>query len=159
MFLGEVSSNTELGAANFAALQEATVQKASKYTKWTDNNRYSVGKYASEHGNAATALHFKKEFPNIKESTVREFKKKYEKQLQKAKEQNLQPPKSIKKYFSKTGRSLLLGKFDLMVQNNKRMSNRGAVITWFVANAATKALIKKYKGVIDSINLDSSSWA
>ena len=70
-------------------MQQATVQKASKYTKWTDENRYAVRKYASKHGTAVR--HFKKDFPNIKESTVREFKKKYEKQLQEIKKQNLQP--------------------------------------------------------------------
>ena len=74
-------------------MQEATVQKASKYTKWTDENRYAVRKYASKHGNAVR--HFKKDFPNIKETTVREFKKKYEKQLLEVKKQNLQPLKSI----------------------------------------------------------------
>ena len=79
LFLGEVSNNTELGAVDFEALQEATVQKASKYTKWTDENRYTVRKYASKHGNAVH--HFKKDFSDIKKSTVREFKKKYEKQL------------------------------------------------------------------------------
>ena len=89
LFLGEVSNNTQLGAIDFEALQEATVRKASKYTKWTDENRNAVRKYASKHGNAVR--HFKKDFPNIKESTVREFKKKYEKQLQEIKKQNLQP--------------------------------------------------------------------
>ena len=117
LFLEEVSNNTKLGAVDFATLQEATVQKASKYTKWTDENRYAVGKYAFEHGTAVAVRNFKKDFPNIKESTVREFKKKYEKQLQEAMKDILQPPKLIKKYSSKTGRLLLLGKFDLMVQN------------------------------------------
>ena len=77
--VGQVSNNTELGAVNFTTLQEATVQKASKYTIWTDENRYAVRKYASEHGNAAVVRHFKTNFLNIKENTIREFKKKYEK--------------------------------------------------------------------------------
>ena len=64
---------------------------------WTDEDRYDVGKYTSKHGNAAAVRHFKKDFPNIKESTVKELKKKSEKQLQEAKKQNLQP-KSIRKY-------------------------------------------------------------
>ena len=43
-----------------------------------------------------------------------------------------------------------------MVQNYiKGMSNRGAVITWTAANAAAKALIKKYPGVTGDIDLDS----
>ena len=53
-------------------------------------------KQIGEHGNAVAVRHFKKGFSKIKETTVREFKKKYEKQQQEAKTQNLQPPKSIK---------------------------------------------------------------
>ena len=45
-----------------------------------------------------------------------------------------------------------------MVQNYiKGMRYCGAVITWSVANAATKNLIKKYPGVTGDIDLDSSS--
>ena len=72
---------TGLGAVDFEALQEGTVQKASKYTKWADQNRVAVGKYASEHGNVAAVHHCKKDFPNIKEST----------RNKEAKKQNLQP--------------------------------------------------------------------
>ena len=39
------------------------------------------------------------------------------------------------------------------------LSSRGAVITWAVANAAVKALMKKYPGVIGEIDVDSSYWA
>ena len=89
-----------------------------------------------------------------------ELYKKYEKQLQEAKKKNLQQPKSIEKYRSKTGRPLLLGKLDSMVQSYiKGLSNRGAVITWTIANAAAKALIRKYPGVVGDIDVDSSFWA
>jgi len=57
----------------------------------------------------------------------------------------------------KTGRPLLLRKFDAMYI--RAMSNRGAVITWSIANSAAGALIKKYPGVVGEINLDYSSWA
>lgn len=129
------------------------------YIKLKDKNRYSIGKYASEHENA-TALHnCRKRFSNIKESTVRKFKKRYEKQLQKAKKKNLQPPKSTEKYLSKTGLPLVSGKLDSMIQNYiERMSNWRAAITWSIANAATKALIGKYPGVISGIDVDSSCW-
>ena len=38
------------------------------------------------------------------------------------------------------------------------MSNRGALITWSIANAAVKALIKKYPGVTGDNDVDSSPW-
>ena len=39
------------------------------------------------------------------------------------------------------------------------MSNRGAAITWSIANTAAKALIRKYPNVVGDIKLDSSYWA
>ena len=37
-----------------------------------------MGKYASETGTSAAVRKFRPDFPKIKESTIREFKKKYE---------------------------------------------------------------------------------
>ena len=77
--------------------------------------------------------------------------KRYEKQ------KILQPRKSIEKYHSKTGQSLLLENVDSMTQNYiEGMTNWGAVITWSKANAAAKALIRKYPGIIGEINVDYS---
>lgn len=141
-------------------MQDGKAAKSATYIKWTDENRYTIGKYASEHGNTSAVRRFRKQFPNIKESTVRDFKKKYERLIQEAKKRNVEPPKMIEKYSSKTGRPLLLGKFDHMVQTYiEGMSNRGAVITWSIANAAAKALIRKYPNIIGDINLESSYWA
>ena len=68
----------------------------------------------------------------------------FEKQRQEAKKRNLQSPASTERYRSKTGRPLLLGKLDTMVQKYiEGMSNRGAIITWFIANATAIALIRK----------------
>ena len=55
---------------------------------------------------------------------------------------------------------LLLGKLDEIVQTYIHgLSSCGAVIIWAVANAAAKALMKKYSCVIDEIDVDSSYWA
>ena len=141
-------------------MQKATTSKSTGYTRWTVKNRFDIGKYASEHGNAAAVRNFRKEFPNIKESSVREFRKRYEQKIKEEKKKNLPSSKEISKYQTKTGRPLLLGKFDAMVQEYiQSMSNRGASITWSIANSAAGALIKKYPGVVGDIDLDSSSWA
>ena len=127
----------------------------TSYTKWTEENRYIIGKYASETGNTAAVRRFKKKIPRIKESTLREFKKNYEKQLQEARKKSIQPIKSILKCRSKTWWPLLMGKFDSMVQNYiQGMSNHGAVITWSIANAA---LFRKC--IVGDIDVDSSFWA
>ena len=39
--------------------------------------RAKIGKYAAENGNEKARKHFSKDFPDLKESTIRNFKKKY----------------------------------------------------------------------------------
>ena len=51
------------------------------YKKYTDEDRYKIGNYASENGSAATVRNFKSDFPQLNESTVRDFKGKYEEKL------------------------------------------------------------------------------
>ena len=54
---------------------------------------------------------------------------------------------------------MLVGKFDSVVQKYiEGMSNQGAVITWSIANADAKTLIRKYPNVVGDIDLDSSYW-
>ena len=45
-----------------------------------------MGKYASENGTSAAVRKFRPDFPKINESTIREFKKKYEEELKLAKQ-------------------------------------------------------------------------
>ena len=61
-----------LGDIEFATMQETRPRNTVNY-KWTNENRYSIKEYASEHRNT-TALHnFQKYFQNIKEGTLREL--------------------------------------------------------------------------------------
>ena len=39
--------------------------------------RAKIGKYAAENGNEKARKHFSKDFPDLKESTIRNFAKKY----------------------------------------------------------------------------------
>ena len=55
---------------------EKSVNRSPQYLKWTDRQRYTIRKYATENGNANTLRKFKTEFLNLSESTVRTFKKK-----------------------------------------------------------------------------------
>ena len=45
-----------------------------------------MGKYTSETGTSAAIWKFRPDFPKINESTIREFKKKYEEELKLAKQ-------------------------------------------------------------------------
>ena len=46
--------------------------------------RTKIGKYAAENGNEKARKHFSKDFPDLKESTIRNFKKKYHVKLAEA---------------------------------------------------------------------------
>ena len=120
---------------------EKSVNRSPQYRKWTDKQRYTIGKYAAENGNANTLRKFKTEFPNLSESTVRTFEKRYYEEVRKCKEK-LEESKSITKYAQKTGRPYLLGELDKMVQKHIRsLSKKGRVINTTVPNATAKALI------------------
>ena len=100
---------------------------------------------------------FRKSKKALPMSFEKNTRKNYEKQKRKAVNRQT---KSLQKYQSQTGRPLLLGDFDSMVQSYiVSMSNRGAVISRSIANSAAKALMKKHPGIIGNIDVDSSSWA
>ena len=127
------------------------------YKKYADEDRYKIGKYASENGSAATVQKFKSDFPKLNESAVRDFKRKYEEKLKisKKKGENI----SIL-VTEKRGRPLLLGKLDEMVQKYiKAASNRGAVISRSMASATAKALLVRYLDMVGMIDVENSSWA
>ena len=52
-----------------------------KYTHFPPEQRAKIAKYATKCGNTATVRHFSKDFPTLRESTMRLFKKQYEAEL------------------------------------------------------------------------------
>ena len=77
-------------SANASVLREVQAQRSRKhkpYTVCTAEERATIGKYASEHGNAAAVEKFKAniEGGQLGESTVHWFKKRYFEVLKKAK--------------------------------------------------------------------------
>ena len=130
------------------------------YFRWTHKDRYSFGKYASEHGNNAADRKFKSKFLHLNESTVRLFKKKVEEETKKTSKERRAPKQQINKYSSPTGRPLLLGDLDRMAEGFVRaLSNRGGVINTRIANATGNALIKGNPGVAGDIDVNSSPYA
>ena len=117
-----------------------------------------MGKYASETGTSAAVRKFRPDFPKINESTIREFKKKYEEELKLAKQQNREVRTELS--TEKQGCPLLLGnKRDSLVQRYIRaISNRGAVVTRSIAESAAKALMIRYPNEVGKINLNDSEY-
>lgn len=161
---GEPETTGGLGAIDAATISKeinsVAGKRSSTYHKWSGKDRYSIGKYASENGTAATLRKFNKTYPNLTESTVRTFKKKFVDELKKADKEKREPTKVIEKYSSKTGRPLLLGELDAMVQAYlQAQSKQGCVINTSIANATARALIDRNPNLVGNIDLESSSWA
>ena len=122
---------TGFGAIDFSAIESevtgSSKQLKRKYLKWKEEDRYTIGKHASENGATAAVRKFKGKFPNLNESTVRGFPDRVEEELKKAKNNNIASKTSLSKYRYKTGRPLLLGDLDSMVQKYLlAASNRGS---------------------------------
>ena len=111
--------DSNLGELDFQAVQDEIAQKKFKrktsYQKYSEEDRFKIGKYASENGATAAVRKFKNSFPDIKESTVRRFKSNYEEELKKAKLQSRPMTKALPE--KTRGRPLMLWAIDLIVQN------------------------------------------
>ena len=128
--------------------------------KWSEENRYEIGKYASINGPAATVRKFRQRFPALNESTSWTFRSRVEADLKAAKSKGISPKKAIPRYRIKTRRPLLLADLNSMIQRYiLGASIRAAVITRAGAVSAAKALLKNYPIVVRNIDLDSSSRA
>ena len=75
------TEKTALGIVDFQttsnAVEKTVSGKRQKYKKYTANDRFRVAKYGMEHGSRRAARAFQKEFPDLNESTMRTFMKKY----------------------------------------------------------------------------------
>ena len=112
------------------------------YKKYTDEDRYKIRKYASENVSTATLQKFNSDFPKLNESTVRDFKRKYEEKVKISKKKGENISTLV---TEKRGCPLLLGKLDEMVQKYiKAALNCGSLITRSMASATAKALLVCY---------------
>ena len=108
-----------------------------KYTVYTAESQAKIGKYASENGNERARLHFKTQFPKLKESTIKNFKKAYKDQLKK-KDQVVTALPTMPR-----GRPPILKELDAkLIQFLNAMQAKGGVINTHVVRATADALIK-----------------
>ena len=80
-------------------MQNEIAQKKSNrktsYQKYSAEDRFKTGKYASENGAIAAVRKFKTFYPDMKESTVRGFKSTYQEELKKAMRQSRTMTKAL----------------------------------------------------------------
>ena len=128
------------------------------YQRFSDEDRFAIGKYAAVHGPMATVKKFKPKFPHFIESTVGTSRDKYRNTLKRSRRSS----SPVKKLATITrSRSLLSGKLDEKVKNFLlALRGKGDDVNTVVAIAAAKALIQKsnedHFKVTES---EKSSWA
>ena len=94
--------------------QVRQVGKKNSYQKWTDKQRFQIGKYAAESGPKAAARKFTTKQNPLNESTVRRFCNLYKRELEQASKEKREIKSPLK--YLPPGRPLLLGSLDEMVQ-------------------------------------------
>ena len=113
-----------------------------RYTHYSAEDRASIGKYALENGNEKARRHFLVKFLNLKESTIRNFKKPYKERLDYQLKQ-LHPQPVTKIMAQPRGRPPILQELDTkLIKFLRALRSRGGVINIHVVRAATQALIE-----------------
>ena len=96
---------------DYSSVSEAVINssgsKRNSYQKWTDKQRFQIGKYAAENGPAAAARKFRTQQNPLNESNVQRFCNLYKRDLEQASKEK-QEIKSALKCLPRR-RSLLLG--------------------------------------------------
>ena len=87
--------------------QVRQVGKKNSYQKWTDKQRFQIGKYAAENDLAAAARKFTTKQNPLNESTVRRFCNLYKRELEQASKEKREIKSALK--CLPRGRPLLLG--------------------------------------------------
>ena len=111
-------------------------RKRGKYFQYNGEDRVKIGKFASENGNKKTLERFIEEFPGLKESTVRAFKKAFREELSaQTRQGNVQLVTSLE--TQKRGRPPFLLELDSkLIAFLKNLRSRGGVVNGSVVSAA-----------------------
>ena len=100
--LGEVD-----GVEICQELSKLTGRKWKPQSKYSDEDRYTIAKYAKKNGASQAAKFFKNKYPTINESTVQTFVKKYDENVKVAKACGQSPDRKLKILMH--GRPLMVG--------------------------------------------------
>ena len=109
-----------VGRIDVALINEYTQGSnvCGNYKKYTDDDYYKIGEYASENGSAATVQKSKSDFPKLNDSAVRDFKRKYREKLKISNKKS----ENISTLVKREKRTLLLlGKLEKMVQKISKL--------------------------------------
>ena len=159
--------DTALGKVDFEIVTQSVEEvlssnKRGRYNKFTDTDRYQIGKYASENGPARAVKHFEKKFPRLNESSVRDMKRKYEDEINVAAREKRDVAGVL--IANRRGRPLMLGyELDTKIQSYlTAVRSRGGLVSQAIAIATAEAIIQnnpdEYSWYPD-LDLHNSYWA
>ena len=114
----------------------------SKYHKYSGEDRAKIAKYSCDHANKKALQHFSKEYPNLKESTLRNFKKAFQNKLLIQRQQGNVPQVTSLERLPRGRPSLLLELDCKLISFVKNLRARGGVVNGSVISAAAKGLIR-----------------
>ena len=112
-----------------------------KYMTYTAKNQAKIGKYALEHGNEKARRCFLAQFPNLKESTVRNFKRTYKDQLNVQRKQLHPQPVTALPSKPRGQPPALLELDEKLIKFLRALRIKGGVINIHVVRATATALI------------------
>ena len=118
--------------------RQSSTKKRKVYTTFSDKTRAEIGRYAAENSNASAIRKFRSDFPDLGESTVRLFKRRYVEEVRKARGGRVEKIVSRKR-----GRPLTLGKEldDDAQKFVKALRKAGTPINTAVILAAVEGII------------------
>lgn len=129
--------------------KKETSKKRGKYTFYSPELRAEIGKYAAEHSSIKASQHFSKLLGhNVAESTTRGLKEKYLQKKNRVQVQNNCKAQCNVTFlaYSQRGRPLLLGKYDVVVQEClKELVRHGEKVTSHLAITTAKLILNKYE--------------
>ena len=91
-------------------LSKDETDKRGKYKQYTERDSVAIARYAEQNGPRRTALKFDKQYPNLNESTLSSFLKKYTAMKNRGKKNSTSRIKGIP--AKRRGRPLMLGIVD-----------------------------------------------
>ena len=117
------------------------------YMCYTAAQRAQIGRYALENGNERARKRFMVQFPNLCESTVRNFKKAYAAKLHLQKKQLSPQPKTEIPGKLRGRPPILLELDEKLIKFLRAIRSKGGVVNIHVVRASTKALIESNPAV------------
>ena len=141
--------STAIASANEevkSVVQQPAKRARGPYTKFTAEQRATIGKRAAEHGVAATVRYYEKQYPNgnVKDSSVRTWRNAYTSEIKKRRREGREDISVERLPEKKRGRPLLLGD-ELEAQVREyliALRANGAVVNTAIAIGCAEGIVK-----------------